>query len=38
VGDVLRAAQSVLDAELQHTSAEVEVVVESAALDRAVGR
>jgi outer membrane protein len=38
VGDVLRAAQAVLDAELQHTSAEVEVVVETAALDRAVGR
>jgi outer membrane protein TolC len=38
VGDVLRAAQAVLDAELQQTSAEVDVVVETAALDRAVGR
>jgi outer membrane protein len=38
VGDVLRAAQALLEAELQHTSAEVEVVVEAAALDRAVGR
>jgi len=38
VGDVLRAAQALLDAELQNTSAQVDVVIESAALDRAVGR
>jgi outer membrane protein len=38
VGDVLRAAQALLDAELQHTTAEVDVVMEAAALDRAVGR
>jgi outer membrane protein len=38
VGDVLRAAQALLDAELQHTAAQVDVVMEAAALDRAVGR
>jgi outer membrane protein len=38
VSDVLRAAQALLDAELQQTSARVDVVMESAALDRAVGR
>jgi len=38
VADVLRAAQAVLDAELQHTTAQVDVVIEAAALDRAVGR
>jgi outer membrane protein TolC len=38
VSDVLRAAQALLDAELQQTSAQVDVVIEAAALDRAVGR
>ena len=38
VSDVLRAAEALLDAELQHTSAQVDVVIEAAALDRAVGR
>ena len=38
VGDVLRAAQSLLEAELQHTAAETDVIIETAALDRAVGR
>jgi outer membrane protein TolC len=38
VGDVLRAAQAVLDAELQHTAAQVDVITAAAALDRAVGR
>jgi outer membrane protein len=38
VGDVLRAAQSLLEAELQHTAAETDVIIEAAALDRAVGR
>jgi outer membrane protein len=38
VGDVLRAAQARLDAELQHTAAQVDVITAAAALDRAVGR
>lgn len=38
VNDVLRAAQAMLDAELQHTAAEVDVITAAAALDRAVGR
>jgi outer membrane protein TolC len=38
VSDVLRAAQSLLEAELQHTAAETDVIIETAALDRAVGR
>ena len=38
VGDVLRAAQAVLDAELQHTAAQVDVITAAAMLDRAVGR
>jgi outer membrane protein len=38
VGDVLRAAQAMLDAELQHTAAQVDVITAAAALDRAVGR
>ena len=38
VGDLLRAAQAVLDAELQHTAAQVEVITAAAMLDRAVGR
>ena len=38
VGDVLRAAQAVLDAELQHTTAQVDVITAAAMLDRAVGR
>ena len=38
VGDVLRAAQAMLDAELQHTAARVDVMTAAAALDRAVGR
>ena len=38
VGDVLRAAQAVLDAELQHTAAQVGVITTAAMLDRAVGR
>jgi outer membrane protein TolC len=38
VGDVLRAAQAVLDAELQHTAARVDVITAAAALDRAAGR
>ena len=38
VSDVLRAAEAALDAELHHTSAQVDVVIEAAALDRAVGR
>ena len=38
VSDVLRAAQSLLEAELQHTAAETDIIIETAALDRAVGR
>jgi len=38
VGDVLRAAQAVLDAELQLTAAQVDVITAAAMLDRAVGR
>jgi outer membrane protein TolC len=38
VGDVLRSAQAMLDAELQHTIAQVDVLTAAAALDRAVGR
>ena len=38
VGDLLRAAQAVLDAELQHTAAQVGVITTAAMLDRAVGR
>ena len=38
VGDVLRAAEARLDAELQHTTAQVDVITAAAALDRAVGR
>jgi outer membrane protein TolC len=38
VGDVLRAAQAVLDAELQHTAAQVDLITAAAMLDRAVGR
>jgi outer membrane protein TolC len=38
VGDVLRAAQAMLDAELQHTIAQVDVITAAATLDRAVGR
>ena len=38
VGDVLRAAQAVLDAELQQTAAQVDLITAAAMLDRAVGR
>jgi outer membrane protein len=38
VGDVLRAAEAMLDAELQHTAAQVDVITTAAALDRAVSR
>jgi outer membrane protein len=38
IGDVLRAAQAMLDADLQHTAAQVDVMTAAAALDRAVGR
>jgi outer membrane protein TolC len=38
VGDVLRAAQASLDAEMQQTAAEADVITGVAALDRAVGR
>jgi outer membrane protein TolC len=38
VSDLLRAADAVLDAELQDTSTRVDVIIEAAALDRAVGR
>lgn len=38
IDDVLRAAQALVDAELQETSADAGVVIETAALDRAVGR
>jgi outer membrane protein TolC len=38
VGDVLRAAQALLDAEMQQTAAEADVITGTAALDRAVGR
>ena len=38
VGDVLRAEQALLDAELQHTAAQVDVITAAALLDRAVGR
>jgi outer membrane protein TolC len=38
VGDVLRAAQALLDAEMQQTAAEADVITGAAALDRAVGR
>lgn len=36
--DVLRAAEAVLDAEARATSAEMDVILETVALDRAVGR
>jgi len=38
VGDVLRAAESLLDAETQQIVAEADVITGAAALDRAVGR
>ena len=38
IGDVLRAAGAVLDAESRATSAQVDVIIEAVALDRAVGR
>jgi outer membrane protein len=38
VNDVLRAAQALIDAELQQTAADADVVIEAAALERAVGR
>ena len=38
VADLLRAAQAVLDAESQEIAARVDVLVQSAALDRALGR
>jgi outer membrane protein TolC len=38
VGDVLRSAQALLDAEMQQTAAEADVITGAAALDRAVGR
>jgi outer membrane protein len=38
VDDVLRAAQALVDAELQQTAADADVVIEAAALERAVGR
>jgi outer membrane protein TolC len=38
IGDVLRAASTVLDAESRATAAGMEVVVQAVALDRAVGR
>jgi outer membrane protein TolC len=38
VGDVLRAASTVLDAESRATSAHMDVIVQAVALDRAVGR
>ena len=38
VTDVLRAAEAVLDAEARATAAETDVILETVALDRAVGR
>ena len=38
IGDVLRAAGAVLDAESRATGAQVDVIIEAVALDRAVGR
>ncbi|MGH9240549.1 MAG: TolC family protein [Vicinamibacterales bacterium] len=38
VTDVLRAAEAVLDAEARATAAEMDVILETVALDRAVGR
>jgi outer membrane protein TolC len=38
VNDVLRAADAVLETELQHTMALVDVLVSGAMLDRALGR
>jgi outer membrane protein TolC len=38
IGDVLRAAGAVLDAESRATSAQIDVIIEAVALDRAVGR
>jgi outer membrane protein TolC len=38
VNDVLRAADAVLETELQHTTAVVDVLVSTAMLDRARGR
>jgi outer membrane protein TolC len=38
VTDVLRAAEAVLDAELRATTAEMSVILQTVALDRALGR
>jgi outer membrane protein len=38
VTDVLRAAQATLDAEFQSTAADMDVILQTVALDRAVGR
>jgi outer membrane protein TolC len=38
VADLLRAAQSVLDAEAQDTASQVDVLIQAAALERALGR
>ena len=38
IGDVLRSAGAVLDAESRATAARVDVIIEAVALDRAVGR
>jgi len=38
VAELLRAAQAVLDAESQEIAARVDVLVQAAALDRALGR
>jgi outer membrane protein TolC len=38
VTDLLRAAQSVLDAEAQDTASQVDVLIQAAALERALGR
>lgn len=38
VGDVLRAAEALLESEMQQTAAEADVITGAAALDRAVGR
>ena len=38
VSDLLRAAQSVLDAEAQDTASQVDVLIQAAALERALGR
>jgi outer membrane protein TolC len=38
VTDVLRAAEATLDAEARATAAETDVILQSVALDRALGR